>query len=126
VSGIDDCLRQAMAIPGAIGASLVDFTTGFALGTTGRSPGDDPDGTVLGAADVINAASSRSPFASTVPGDAVEDIIITTLGGYHLIRHVNTGFDSRLLLYLWLDRTRGNLAIARRLLKTVVDDLVTA
>ena len=45
VSGIDDCLRQAMAIPGAIGASVVDYTTGLALGWAGRAPTDDPGAT---------------------------------------------------------------------------------
>ncbi|GAB7047739.1 hypothetical protein [Catenuloplanes indicus] len=126
MSGIDDCLRQAMTVPGAIGASLVDYTTGFALGSVGAAPGDDPDGTATGTAGIVHAAISRSPFASTRPGDGVEDVIITTAGGYHLIRLLRTGFDSRLALYLWLDKDRGNLAVGRRRLQMLAENLVTA
>lgn len=123
VSGIDDCLAQAMAIRGAMGASLVDHTTGFAIGSAGRAPTDDPDSTWAGTAEIVNAAATRAPFVSAQPGDRIEDIIITTLGGYHLIQQVHTRFDSRLVLYLWLDRDLGNLAMARRRLRMLADDL---
>ena len=52
MSGIDDCLRQAMAIPGAIGASVVDYTTGLALAWAGRAPTDDPEVRCLRSASV--------------------------------------------------------------------------
>ena len=126
MSGIDDCLRQAMAIPGAIGASVVDYTTGLALAWAGRAPTDDPGAAAAGTADVINAAMTRAPFASTRPDDAAEDVIISTRGGYHLLRLISTGFDSRLLLYVWLDRTDGNLAVARHRVRVLADDLVSA
>lgn len=126
MSGIDDCLVQAMAIPGAIGTGLVDYSSGFALGTAGRAPADDPDGAWAGASEVVNTAVNRAPFASTRPGDRVEDIIVTTLGGYHIFRQVHTQFDSRLVLYLWLDRSVANLAIARRKLQLLADNLVAA
>ncbi len=123
MSGIDDCLAQAMAIHGAIGASIIDHTTGFAVGTVGRAPTDDPDATWAGAAEIVNVAATGAPFASARPGDRVEDVIITTLDGYHLIQQVHTVFDSRLVLYLWLDRTQGNLAMARRQLRLLADGL---
>jgi len=123
VSGIDDCLTQAMAIHGAIGASLIDHTTGFAVGAVGRAPTDDPDATWAGTAEIVNVAVTGAPFASARPGDRVEDVIITTLDGYHLIQQVHTVFDSRLVLYLWLDRAQGNLAMARRQLRQLADGL---
>jgi len=126
VSGIDDCLRQAMAIPGAIGASVVDYTTGFALGWAGSAPTGDPEASAAGSSDVIHAATSRAPFASTRPDDMVEDVVITTHGGYHLLRMIRTEFDSRLLLYIWLDRHEGNLAVAQRRIRMLADDLVLA
>lgn len=121
MSGIDDCLVQAMAIHGAIGASIIDHTTGFAVGSLGRAPTDDPDATWAGTAEIVNVAATGAPFASTRPGDRVEDVIITTLDGYHLIQQVHTVFDSRLVLYLWLDRSQGNLAMARRQLRMIAD-----
>ena len=62
----------------------------------------------------FQAANSRSRFVSAVPHDLLEYLIITTAGGYHLLRLVQTDFDSRLVLYVWLDRIHGNLAVARR------------
>ncbi|MFC0532580.1 hypothetical protein [Phytohabitans kaempferiae] len=123
MSGIDACLARAMAIHGAIGASIVDHTTGFAIGARGRAPTDDPDATWSGTAAIVNVATTGSPFASTRPGDGIEDVIITTLDGYHLIQQVRTVFDSRLVLYLWLDRTQGNLAMARRQLRLLAEGL---
>ena len=53
------------------------------------------------------ASSWETPQAS----DTVEDVIISTSAAYHLIRPVRTSFDSRLVLYVWLDRIEGNLLI---------------
>jgi DNA-binding Lrp family transcriptional regulator len=48
------------------------------------------------------------------PGEApVEDVIVTTRTCYHLLRFVDTAFDSGVFFYLWLDRREGNLALAR-------------
>jgi hypothetical protein len=125
VPGVDHCLQAAMAIPGAVGASLIDYTTGFALASSGAAPNSDPEAAAAGTADVVQAANSRSLLVSAVPHDLLEDVIITTAGGYHLLRLVQTDFDSRLVLYLWLDRLHGNLAVARRRMQILAVDLVT-
>jgi hypothetical protein len=122
--GVDHCLQEAMAIPGAVGASIVDYTTGFPVASTGAAPNCDHEAAAAGTADVVQAATSRSLLVSAVPHDLLEDLIITTAGGYHLLRLVQTDFDSRLVLYLWLDRIHGNLAMARRRMQTLADDLV--
>jgi hypothetical protein len=125
VPGVDHCLQEAMTIPGAVGASIVDYTTGFPVATTGAAPNEDHEGAAAGTAEVVQAANSRSLFVSAVPHDLLEDLIITTVGGYHLLRMVQTEFDSRLVLYVWLDRVRGNLAVARRMMQRLADELVT-
>ena len=122
--GVDNCLQEAMAIPGALGASLVDYTTGFPVASTGAAPNSDHDGAAAGTADVVQAANNRALFTSALPHDLLEDVIITTAGGYHLLRPVQTDFDSRLVLYVWLDRALGNLAVARRRMQTLTGDLV--
>jgi predicted regulator of Ras-like GTPase activity (Roadblock/LC7/MglB family) len=124
VPGVDHCLQEAMAIPGAVGASIVDYTTGFPVATTGSAPNSDHEAAAAGTADVVQAANSRSLFVSAVPHDLLEDLIITTAGGYHLLRPVQTDFDSRLVLYVWLDRVHGNLAVARRRMQTLAAELV--
>jgi predicted regulator of Ras-like GTPase activity (Roadblock/LC7/MglB family) len=126
VPGVDHCLTEAMTIPGAVGASIVDYTTGFPIATAGAAPNSDHEAAAAGTADVVQAATSRSLFVSAVPNDLLEDLIITTSGGYHLLRLVQTDFDSRLVLYLWLDRITGNLAIARHRMQRLADDLVTS
>ncbi|WP_430782155.1 hypothetical protein [Actinoplanes sp. G11-F43] len=122
--GVDHCLQEAMTIPGAVGASIVDYTTGFPVATTGAAPNSDHEATAAGTAEVVQAATSRSLFVSAIPHDLLEDLIITTAGGYHLLRLVQTEFDSRLVLYVWLDRVRGNLAVARRKMQRLADELV--
>ncbi|RZU52651.1 hypothetical protein EV385_4526 [Krasilnikovia cinnamomea] len=122
--GVDNCLREAMAIPGAIGAGIVDYTTGFPVATTGAAPNSDHHATAAGTAEVLQAANSRSLFVSAVPNDLLEDLIITTAVGYHLLCPVQTDFDSRLVLYVWLDRLHGNLAVARRRMQRLAYDLV--
>ena len=113
-----------MAIPGAVGASIVDYTTGFPVATTGAAPNDDHEAAAAGTADVVQAANCRSLFVSALPHDLLEDLIITTAGGYHLLRLVQTDFDSRLVLYVWLDRVQGNLAVARHRMQRLAVDLV--
>ncbi len=122
--GVDNCLRQAMAIPGALGASLVDYTTGCAVAAAGAAPNDDHDAVAAGTADVVQAANSRTLFASALPHDLLEDLIITTAGGYHLLRLVLTDFDCRLVLHVWLDRATGNLAVARLRMQSLTEELV--
>lgn len=124
--GVDQCLHEAMDIPGAVGASIVDWTTGFPVASAGSAPNADHEAAAAGTADVVQAATSRSLFVSAVPHDALEDLIITTAGGYHLLRPVPTDFDSRLVLYVWLDRDRGNLAVARRRMEALTGDLVAS
>ena len=113
-----------MAIPGAIGASVVDCTTGVALGTAGAAP-EDHEAAAAGAAAVVSAVTADGPFTSAAPEDGLEDLIITTGAGYHLIRRLPAEYAGRLVLYLWLDRERGNLAVARRGLQDIGTDLVT-
>ncbi|MEV6346553.1 hypothetical protein [Actinoplanes sp. NPDC051851] len=122
--GVDHCLQEAMTIPGAVGASIVDYTTGFPVATTGAAPNADHEAAAAGTADVVQAANSRSLFVSAIPHDLLEDLIITTAGGYHLLRIVQTEFDSRLVLYVWLDRVNGNLAVARRKMQRLTDELI--
>ena len=122
--GVDHCLQEAMAIPGAVGASIVDYTTGFPVAMTGAAPNSDHEAAAAGTADVVQAATSRSLYLSAMPHDLLEDLIITTAGGYHLLRIVQTDFDSRLVLYLWLDRLQGNLAMARRRMQALATELV--
>ncbi|MET8766430.1 hypothetical protein [Streptomyces sp. NPDC004658] len=112
--GIDECLLEAMRLPGARGAALVDWTSGLALGAVGEAPGGDHETTAAEAAELARMAAEHGTFAAggeDLP--PVEDVIISNGDSYHLLRFVDTSFDSSVFLHLWLGREEGNLALAR-------------
>ncbi|MEV5239220.1 hypothetical protein AB0K89_08900 [Streptomyces cinnamoneus] len=125
MTGIDGCLAEAMTIPGARGASLVDWTSGLALGVAGEGPGGDHETSAADAAELARLAFENAAFtrSAAAPGP-VEDVIVTARGGYHLIRFVETAFDSSVFLYLWLDRAEANLAVALFRVKDLAGRLV--
>ncbi|WP_031080893.1 hypothetical protein [Streptomyces sp. NRRL WC-3549] len=134
--GIDECLLEVMRLPGARGAAVVDWTSGLALGTIGESPNGDHEATAAETAEVARMAAEQPVFAQarTLSHDtaaaanapAVEDVIVTTAPGYHILRFVETAFDSSVFLHLWLDRSEGNLALARIKLGEIAQRLVLA
>lgn len=65
-------------------------------------------------------------LAGEAKGPPVEDLIVTTRTGYHVLRFVETTFDSSVFLHLWLDRDTGNLALARLRLQQLAERLVLA
>ncbi|MFJ5265887.1 hypothetical protein ACIQAC_36040 [Streptomyces sp. NPDC088387] len=115
--GIDECLLEAMRLPGARGAALVDWTSGLALGVVGEFPGGDVEAAAAEAAELARPAAELKAFApEDAPGDAgppVEDLIVTNRDGYHVLRFLPTAFDSTVVLHVWLGRADGNLALAR-------------
>ncbi|MFI9614825.1 hypothetical protein ACIHCM_24675 [Streptomyces sp. NPDC052023] len=130
--GIDECLLEAMRLPGARGAALVDWTSGLALGTVGEAPGGDHEAAAAEAAELARLAAEQRAFAPGSDADGeggedgrtgedgsdaadppVEDLILSNRDSYHVLRFVRTSFDSSVFLHLWLGRADGNLALAR-------------
>lgn len=140
VPGIDECLLDAMRLPGARGAGVVDWISGLALGTIGDSPNGDHEATAAEAAELARMAAEHRAFAATTdtpaslasgaPGTEldkllpVEDVIVTNRDSYHVVRFVRTTFDSSVFLHLWLGREEGNLALARIRLGEIAERLV--
>ncbi|MFG2195919.1 hypothetical protein [Streptomyces sp. NPDC048639] len=129
--GIEECLLKAMALPGARGAAVADCTSGLALGTIGDSPNGDHEASVAETAELARVATDQPTFAPASDGGQaggrstpVEDVIVTTRSGYHLLRFVETTFDSSVFIHVWLDREEGNLALARIGLAGLAERLV--
>ncbi|GAA0470511.1 MULTISPECIES: hypothetical protein [Streptomyces] len=127
--GIDKCLLHVMELPGARGAAVVDWTSGLALGTVGEPSGGDFETTAAETAELARMAAEHAAFAPD-PADRpdkeppVQDLIVSTCTGFHIMRFVETTFDSSVFLHLWLDRDTGNLALARIRLQSIAERLV--
>ncbi|WP_113701345.1 hypothetical protein [Nonomuraea lactucae] len=113
---IETALKEAMTIEGAVGAALVDYESGMTLGTIGGGDGLDLEVAAAGNTEVVRAKTRTLALLNM--NDAVEDILITLSKQYHLIRPLSSSRGS-LFLYLALDRSRGNLALARHNLKQI-------
>lgn len=117
---IDSALKDAMAIEGAIGVALVDYESGMSLGFLGGSHQLDLEVAAAGNTEVVRA--KMRTLAALSIDDVIEDILITLGSQYHLIRPLASSRGS-LFLYLALDRSRANLALARHGLKRIEADL---
>jgi len=106
-------LDKLNEIAGFVGAALVDSDSGMALGMLGGGP-INLEVAAAGNTEVVRA--KRRVAASLGITDAIEDILITLTRQYHLIRPLESNAD--LFLYVVLDRSRANLALARHELKS--------
>jgi hypothetical protein len=119
---IEAALKEAMTIDGALGASLVDWESGMSLGAIGGGKYLDLDVAAAGNTEVIRA--KMRTMESLRLDDTIEDILITLSKQYHLIRLLKSSRnDQGLFLYLVLDRSKANLALARHSLKRIEGDV---
>jgi hypothetical protein len=114
---IETSLKSAMAIDGAIGAALVDYESGMALGTAGGGRFLNLELAAAGNTEVIRA-KLRTMEALGLR-DGIEDILITLSSQYHIIRLINDDSGIGLFLYLALNKSKANLALARHKLATL-------
>jgi hypothetical protein len=122
MANVEVSLKEMMtAVEGAMGAAIVDYTSGMALGTLGGGKDLDLIVAAAGNTDVIRA-KVRTMEQVGLKGE-IEDILITLGSQYHLIRLVKGRHCAGLFLYVVLDRARSNLAMARHQLKRVEADL---
>ncbi len=113
---IKESLKKALQIDGCLGVALVDFESGLCLGTAGNA-GFDLELAAAGNAEVVRAKKNIRDKLGIK--DKIEDILVALHGQYHLVRMVGT----KLFLYSALDRRRSNLALARRGLQGIEQEL---
>lgn len=113
MSNVNETLKSALEIDGAIAALLVDHESGMTLGSAGGGT-LDLEIAAAGNTDVVRA--ELRTLARLGLDDAPEDILVTLGSQFHLLRLLQSKNGSGLFLYLVLDRSRANLAMARRLL----------
>lgn len=116
MSSLDEAVKQLLSIEGATAAAVVDHTSGMAL-AQGGSPGFDLGVAAAGNSNVVSA-KLRTMADLGLESD-IEDVLITLDSQYHLINVLNSGASKGLFVYLVLDRTYANLALARHKLKNI-------
>lgn len=114
---IDTGLKEMMAIEGAVGAAVVDYGSGMALGTLAST--NQLDLTVAAAGNTEVVRAKMRTMEQLGLNEAIEDILITLAAQYHIIRPLAGRSGQGLFLYLALDRSRANLALARHRLKGI-------
>jgi len=114
-----ESLPKLMEIDGCIGCCIVDSNSGMMLGAAGGGA-INLEVAAAGNTEVVRA--KRKTMKALALGDAIEDILITLGRQYHLIRPLSS--NDALFVYVMLDKSKANLAMARHQLSQVEKELV--
>ena len=115
---INQGMQELLTCDGAICACLVDSASGMILGQIGS--GVDMEVAAAGNTEVVRA--KMKTMRALGLSDVIEDILITLGKQYHIIRPMAR--KEGLFIYLVLDKSKSNLALARRKVQEVEKDLM--
>ena len=105
---VTDSLKDLLKLDGAMCAALVDANSGMMLGSVGV--GLDLELAAAGNTEVVRA--KLKTMKNLGLNDSIEDILITLSKQYHIIRPLAA--KAGIFIYLVLDKSKSNLAMARR------------
>ena len=114
---IKQSLDELLTLDGALCAAVVDSSSGMMLGSAGA--GVDLEVAAAGNTEVMRA--KLKTMRSLGLNDVIEDILITLGKQYHLIRPLSR--KEGVFIYFVLDKSKSNLAIARRKMQDIEKDL---
>jgi predicted regulator of Ras-like GTPase activity (Roadblock/LC7/MglB family) len=115
---VDGALQELMDIDGAIGAAIVDYENGMTLGTIG---GRNLDMELAGAGNTEVVRSKKNIIHDLGLDEKIEDILVSMNNQYNLVRMCENHEDVFILLVI--DRSEGNLGLARREIDEIDEQL---
>lgn len=113
MASIQQSLDELLTLEGAMVSAIVDANSGMILGQAGS--GMDLELAAAGNTEVVRA--KLKTMKSLQLNDMIEDILITLGKQYHIIRPMVNAEGT--FMYYVLDKSRANLALARRKLQDV-------
>jgi hypothetical protein len=116
VSGLKESLGKILRVEGVRTVALIDIATGMVVRSVGAQ---DARFTAVAAGVADEARLTRSALGPVRPDDDLEEISVTTTGSLHLSKILETRLGEGLLLFVDLDRTRSNSALASLLVGQV-------
>jgi hypothetical protein len=117
VMALADALQTLLRLPGATYSCVVERDSGRVLAELGRGEAGTGDSEGVVPYSVPRWGTAVAAMFDSTSGDELDDVMITGRRSYHLVRPLGPGAE--VLVYLRLDRSRSNLAAARRELATV-------
>jgi hypothetical protein len=114
-------LAPVTTIDGFRLASLIDASTGMVLASVQDQDDISLPRAAAGAADIASVLALLTGELAT--GDDLEDVMVTFSKHFHLIRIVQAGPSQTVILLVILDRSRANLAMARRSIRDFCESL---
>lgn len=118
---VKESLPKLLEIEGCLGVCIVDSNSGMTLGSSGGTA-IDLEVAAAGNTEVVRA--KRKTMKALGLSDNIEDMLITLGKAYHLIRPLAS--NDALFIYLVLDKSKSNLAMARLQLRNVEKDLTVS
>jgi hypothetical protein len=117
MANIKQSLDELLTADGAMCAAVVDSTSGMMLGSAGA--GLDLEVAAAGNTEVVRA--KLKVMRQLGLNDVIDDILITLGKQYHIIRPVSRKEGT--FIYFVLDKSKSNLALARRKAQDVEREL---
>ena len=106
---VREAIDELLDIEGAIGAAIVDYESGMTLGSDG---GRNLDMELAGAGNTEVVRSKKNILHDLGIDEEIEDLLISLDTQYHLIRMCDRHED--IFIYTVINRSQGNLGLARR------------
>ena len=109
MSSLTESIRQIMAVDGVRATALIDIATGMVIGSAGEE-GTDLATAAASMADETRVA--RAALGPGRPGGDLDEIALVTRGRLHLTKVLSSRLGEGVLLFVDLDRSRANIALA--------------